>query len=367
VAGGNGTGQRRDRGIDPLTGLPNEQFALQMFVGDRHYSLNLLEPARRRRVHPDNRDGPVQLDSARHAFDGFPETDGRSYGSICRGRPTSSRKKSSRAPSIHWMYVMARASSSCPSDGAARPLRQRGHHVQARCHAPDVHGRAAGTLPGGRRIGDAKIWSPKADGMADLWVFVDGQLKFHRMHLRPQDGTVSLDVRSGPADRFLTPSRPTPQRLQLGHGGLGDPCCKWRQPNEVENTRKEDRRWITKCLGERGTDRLIRRQNGTDFQMSVRRDGPISKSVLARVEVSGRCSARKTECFVCNLLFGDSVMSKSISASIVGRCGCGILLAASVQADTILFRDTFDGATAGSDYGLNDGLSTRLTGRWPVA
>ena len=41
-------------------------------------------------------------------------------------------------------------------------------------------------------------------GLADFWVFVDGQLKLKRMHLRQQDGVVRVDVAIGPADRFLT-------------------------------------------------------------------------------------------------------------------------------------------------------------------
>ena len=41
-------------------------------------------------------------------------------------------------------------------------------------------------------------------GLADLWVFVDGRLKFKRTQLRPQDGVVKIDVELGQGDRFLT-------------------------------------------------------------------------------------------------------------------------------------------------------------------
>ena len=42
------------------------------------------------------------------------------------------------------------------------------------------------------------------DGRGDLWVFVDGRLKLHRMKLRPQDGPIPVDIELRPDDRFLT-------------------------------------------------------------------------------------------------------------------------------------------------------------------
>lgn len=40
--------------------------------------------------------------------------------------------------------------------------------------------------------------------MADVRVFVDGQLRFNRAKLRCADGPVEVDVPWGPTDRFLT-------------------------------------------------------------------------------------------------------------------------------------------------------------------
>ena len=39
---------------------------------------------------------------------------------------------------------------------------------------------------------------------ADVWVFVDGQLRFHRGELRRADGPIPLNVLLAPTDRFLT-------------------------------------------------------------------------------------------------------------------------------------------------------------------
>jgi hypothetical protein len=54
-------------------------------------------------------------------------------------------------------------------------------------------------------LGDARrVFSSAGDGLADLWVFVDGRLTFKRLQLRPGDGAVKVDVELRPGDRFLT-------------------------------------------------------------------------------------------------------------------------------------------------------------------
>jgi hypothetical protein len=69
--------------------------------------------------------------------------------------------------------------------------------------------------------------------LADVWVFVDGQLKLKRMQLRPSDGGVSIDVTIGADDRFLT--------LASTDGGdgngldwvvFGDPVVDWVSSEE---------------------------------------------------------------------------------------------------------------------------------------
>ncbi len=41
-------------------------------------------------------------------------------------------------------------------------------------------------------------------GLANIWVFVDGRLNYQRLQLRQQDSPVRVDVELGPGDRFLT-------------------------------------------------------------------------------------------------------------------------------------------------------------------
>ncbi|MCG2685416.1 MAG: hypothetical protein L6306_17575, partial [Planctomycetales bacterium] len=83
VAGGYGTGRRRERGIDPTTGMEDPMFFPQNRGGDgRQY-----RPVGWHRLIdgvfvPDGKAGRVQLDSAGHAFDGFPATAGTTWGSL---------------------------------------------------------------------------------------------------------------------------------------------------------------------------------------------------------------------------------------------------------------------------------------------
>ncbi len=42
------------------------------------------------------------------------------------------------------------------------------------------------------------------EGLADVWVFADGQLEYRRLGLQQKDGPIRLDVQLGPSDRFLT-------------------------------------------------------------------------------------------------------------------------------------------------------------------
>jgi hypothetical protein len=39
---------------------------------------------------------------------------------------------------------------------------------------------------------------------AEVWVFVDGQIRFHREKVAHADGVIPIDIDLAPADRFLT-------------------------------------------------------------------------------------------------------------------------------------------------------------------
>ena len=96
VAGGDGTGHRRESGIDPGTGSQDRIFATY-HRSDPHYRPAFWQPLVDGVFIPDGRAGAVQLDTAGHAFAGFPPTTGVTYGSIWRGRRCA-RKTSARSP-----------------------------------------------------------------------------------------------------------------------------------------------------------------------------------------------------------------------------------------------------------------------------
>jgi len=154
---------------------------------------------------PDGRAGAVQLDSAGHAFDGFPETAGGTWGSLWARAAEAKPEERVKG----WIFDL----------GPDKQFMPDGRGVLG-CHANagatfDLEAMRAmhsGVRPGRFRavagLADTRVtrsWVPEAgDGMADLWIFVDGRLMFNRMKLRPTDGTLNLDVELGPSDRFLT-------------------------------------------------------------------------------------------------------------------------------------------------------------------
>ena len=90
VAGGNGFGKARDRGIHPNTGeivdrLPPADVEWQMGVSDGRYHRVKGLPFVDGVFVPDDRRGPVQLDSAGHTFDGFHTSDNRIFDYIWGG------------------------------------------------------------------------------------------------------------------------------------------------------------------------------------------------------------------------------------------------------------------------------------------
>ena len=103
VAGGDGMGRRRERGIDPTSGMEDPTFMTGLRYGDGKYhhstTFQLIDGAF---VFSGNR-GPVQLDSAGDTFDGFPITMGQTWGSIwARGAVVRPRGRGLEGPG-YWI------------------------------------------------------------------------------------------------------------------------------------------------------------------------------------------------------------------------------------------------------------------------
>jgi hypothetical protein len=199
VAGGDGAGRRRERGIDPNTGLEDPVFALgQRDANHRYRAVGWIESIDGVFVVGG---GPkaVQLDSAGHVFDGFPKTSGKTWGSIW---PRAAEVDPS-GRQTGWIFDLDRRFTPdgrgllafLPSVGITFDLEaMRRMYPEAR---PARFRAVAG-------LGDRPGFSPSPDGLVDLWVFVDGRLKLKRLGFCRRDGALRVDVELGPTDRFLT-------------------------------------------------------------------------------------------------------------------------------------------------------------------
>ncbi|MBN1395122.1 MAG: NPCBM/NEW2 domain-containing protein [Pirellulales bacterium] len=203
VAGGNGAGNRRERGIDPVSGWEDPMFVPHYRVGDRQYRPVFWNRLIDGVFIPDGASGAVQVDSARHMFDGFPRTSGEAYGSIwSRAADIGSKRVAAAQP---WVYSILQEEKYMPERRGLLGIYANGgitFDLQA------VRGKYPNSRPTRFRavagLADGPRKDPEALGMADVWVFVDGELKLKREKLRVGDGAFQVDVELGPDDRFLT-------------------------------------------------------------------------------------------------------------------------------------------------------------------
>ncbi|MBU4270903.1 MAG: NPCBM/NEW2 domain-containing protein [Planctomycetes bacterium] len=236
VAGGNGMGRCRERGIDPSTGMEDPVFIGQERTAGRQFRPVVWHKLIDGVFMPDGKAGPVQLDSAGHTFAGFPATDGRVFGSIW-ARAAELRPDDRRAEiTNNWVYAMGPGEQFTPKH---RGLLGLSPNVGVTFDLEAMRRAHPGVTPSRFRavagLGDPDRLVASDDGLVDLWVFADGRLKFKRIGLRRLDGTVKVDVELGPGDRFLT--------LAVTDGGdeivsdwfvLGDPVLEL-VPTTAEN------------------------------------------------------------------------------------------------------------------------------------
>ena len=199
VAGGNGTGRQRERGVDPTTGMEDPILMPHKRDGNGKYRLvkwhDLIDGV----FVPDGRAGAVQIDSAGHAFDKFPETCGETWGSIW------ARDAEVKRDEVFWIYSMGKGEQFMPQGRGLLCLCSNvgiTFSIEAmRNRFPDVRPARFRATVG---MVDARYWKSWAESLADVWIFVDGRLKTNRLKLKPEDGTFNVDLKLGPRDRFLT-------------------------------------------------------------------------------------------------------------------------------------------------------------------
>ena len=226
VAGGNGTGKARGCGIDLIVGKRNPEFTSYWkhsygvyWNTDWSYLIDGT-------FVPDSRNPSVQLDSAGHSFDGFGDISDVTGGPIWARAAEVTPQQAKHG----WIHQIGRCPQFTP---AGRGLLAFNPCAGITFDLSAVRRMYKGVKPArfqavvgmanARQFYDDEF----GNGLADVWVFVDGVLKFKRLKFRPEDGAIAIDVELGPNDRFLT--------LVSTDGGnsiardwvvLGDPALK---------------------------------------------------------------------------------------------------------------------------------------------
>ncbi len=200
VAGGDGFGRARNRGIDPETGkfLGGDAKYTHIFRCDGKYH-PVDESALVDGVFiPDGGQGPVQIDSDGHKFNNFPDTEGLSWHYLWSGQLPAT----AYPPMPCWLgeanYAGPRHSvlSMPPNKGVTFDLAAiRGKH-------PDVRVVRFTAVAGNTEMRSMDRFADRVS--ADLWVFVDGELRFSKTDVNANDGEFFIDVPLINTDRFLT-------------------------------------------------------------------------------------------------------------------------------------------------------------------
>ena len=205
VAGGDGTGRRRERGIDPTSGRQDPLYVPDDRRGGRRY---WPVPWHRQQLIdgvfvPDTTAGAVQLDSAGHVFDGFLPNSGKTNGSIWAR--AASIKPQPQGENRGWVYAMGLGGEFMPEKRGLLGMHANAgitFHLEAirRAHPGVMPARfhAVAGLPY-----ELDAFPPPAGGLANVWVFVDGSLKLKRIGL-------CSPRRPGRRGRCAWPSRPLP-------------------------------------------------------------------------------------------------------------------------------------------------------------
>jgi hypothetical protein len=203
VAGGDGRTHRRDRGIDPSSGRI-------VFVPDQDYSLfGTLSSNGFQRVYdlpfvdgvavPDSSKGPVQLTSAKHMFDGFPKNDGNCYGPVWAGGSVPEQKG---VPKFRSTFDGTLDFGNPPNGFIALiPNKLITFDLAAiRLAYPDRSLSMFRTIVGMTKS-EGMTTEP---GLADTWVFIDGQVRHNRLAINTTDGPQTVRIPLETTDRFLT-------------------------------------------------------------------------------------------------------------------------------------------------------------------
>ncbi len=202
VAGGDGFSGRRNRSIDPTSGQVDAMTLKEMgskgqFVGDGKYHRVEALPLVDGVFIPDGGKGAVQVDSAGHTFAGFPDAYNATWKHIWAGSAipadlpiTAVLGGIDYASPPHCLLFMHANNGITFDLEAIRRANPSCKLLRFRA----VAGSSGGAMqsPDGARV------------IADLWVLVDGQVRFERRDIDGYSGAFLVLISIGDDDRFLT-------------------------------------------------------------------------------------------------------------------------------------------------------------------
>jgi hypothetical protein len=199
IAGGDGRQHRRNLGIDPTNGQVlemhrNDYSRFDYVSGDGLYHRTPNRPFVDGVAVVDATSGPVQLDSAGHAFDQFLTKDGRAYGPVWPGGALPEpRGDGAISSTFDGKFDYADAPHGFI---ALVPNKLITFDLDAIRRAyPGCSLTAFRSVAGNTKAG----WS-----RTDIWVFVDGTLCFDRQGIKGNEGPQTIDVALSPTAKFLT-------------------------------------------------------------------------------------------------------------------------------------------------------------------
>ncbi len=209
VAGGDGFSGRRNAGIDPTTGAPTETpppLTASSFIGDGKYHRAQGLPFVDGVFIPNGDTEPVQVDSAGDTFALFGKTTNATAGHIWAGGilPGEDQRK--------WFQVPAKLNDIDYSSPNHTVL---GMHANKGITFDLEAIRQAN--PGWKVTGLRTIAGNTGASKAEIWILVDGHLRFRRRDVTASNGAFPAIIPLGDSERFLT--------LAATDSGTGIPCC----------------------------------------------------------------------------------------------------------------------------------------------
>ena len=151
---------------------------------------------------PDGRTGPVQLDSAGHTSEAFAGLSGATFGLIWARAAEVKPEHYTKG----WHYAVGECRQFMPEGRGLLGLHANtgitfSLDAMRRMYSGVRPARFRATAGVADRLA-AVATKPSEPGQADLWVFVDGQLKFKQTQRHPHAGTFNVDIELGAGDRL---------------------------------------------------------------------------------------------------------------------------------------------------------------------